>query len=295
MNIRRIIRKNVNSIPPLPEVIIKLREYINDPDVDYRKLAEIIEREQGLTVNILRLANSAYFGGMGQIKSIQLAMTRLGLRRIHQMAVAVCIEPFAAGEIKGYDLGPRALWSHSLATALTAEAIAAESGMTDTADAFTAGLLHDIGKTVLGNFAEVDLRKIMSQVDEREISFDDAEREVMGVDHAEVAAILLSRWKIPQEIVEAVRWHHRPALLEGDDTLVSLVHMADILAMDMGIGMGGDGQKYRLDEHTCRKFKMSPQIGDRIICKVTCELAEMMDMFSIRGEESSNVFEHSHS
>ena len=115
------------------------------------------------------------------------------------------------------------------------------------------------------------------------------------MDHAEVAAILLSHWKIPQDIVEAVRWHHWPSLLEGDDTLVSIVHIADILAMGMGVGMGGDGQKYRLDEEVCRNYSMNPEVGEKIMFKVNNELEDMMEMFSISGEESSDVVEHTHS
>lgn len=296
MSLRREIQRNVNSIPPMPEVIVKLRQYVNDPEVDYKKLAGVIEKEPGLTANILRLANSSYFGGVGQIRSIQLAMTRLGLRRIHQMAVAVCIEPLAKVKIKGYDLGPRELWEHSLATALASAKIAQHLGLRDTSDAFTVGLLHDLGKTVLGNFIDVDMDAIMDQVKGGEVSFDEAERSVLGMDHAEVAGILLQNWKLPQEIVDAVRWHHRPALFEGDDdSLVSIVHIADVLCMDVGFGIGADGLKYRLDEAVGLKYKMKPEIGEKIMSMVLAELAEMMQMFSTSGEESSDVSEYTHS
>jgi putative nucleotidyltransferase with HDIG domain len=199
-------------------------------------------------------------------------------------------------DIKGYDLGPKQLWEHSLATALTAAEVAKHLGVRDPADAFTAGLLHDLGKVVLGNFIDVDLNEIMGLVRSEEVSFDEAERAVLGMDHAEVAAILLHNWKLPQEIVDAVRWHHRPALWEGeDDTLVSIVHLADVLCMDIGFGVGNDGLKYRLDEAVGLKYKMRPEIGEKIMSGVLQDLNDMMQMFSTTGEESSDVSEYTHS
>ena len=117
MSIRREILAKVHAVPPLPEVVFKLQKYCNDPNVSYPELAKVIEVDPGLTTSLLRLANSAYFGCERTIGSVQYAMTRLGLKRVYQMVLAVCVAPMTRKPIRGYDLTPAMLWQHAIATA----------------------------------------------------------------------------------------------------------------------------------------------------------------------------------
>ena len=284
MSLKKDILAKVSAVPPLPEVIIKLRECCNDPDVDYGEMARVIELDAGLTSSILRLANSAYFGCKGSISSVQFAMTRLGLKRVHQMALAVCVAPMVRGPVAGYALDAESLWEHSLATAMAAELLAQNLDDVDASDAYTAAMLHDLGKNVLGMFVENEMEEIRRLVRDEAHSFDEAERAVLGTDHAAVAGMLLRHWGLPEYIVEAVRWHHKPAAAESDNRLLDVVHVADILCMDIGWGLGSDGLQYRQDEKTASRVKVDNAMGELIVCRVLNGLEEMRELFELTEE-----------
>lgn len=281
MSMKTEILSKVRAVPPLPEVILKLRECCNDPNVQFASMAKVIDTDAGLTSSILRLANSAYFGCAGSISSVQFAMTRLGLKRVHQMALAVCVSPLAQKPVSGYDLHAEKLWEHSLATAMIAEHLAEEAGNVDPSDAFTAGMLHDLGKTVLGMFVEGEIEEIQRLVDDEGYSFDEAERAVLGTDHAAVAGMLLRHWQVPTVVSDAVRWHHKPSRCEGETALADIVHVADILSLDIGWGVGQDGLQYRQDDEAASRVGVDNAAGERIVCKVMSELEEMKELFSL--------------
>lgn len=284
MNLRREILAKVSAVPPLPEVIVKLRECCNDPDIDYSEMAHVIELDAGLTASILRLANSAYFGCRGTVSSVQFAMTRLGLRRVHQMALSVCVAPMMQSPVSGYALGAESLWQHSLATAMAAEILAKKTKNVEASEAFTAGMLHDLGKSVLGMFVENEMVEIRRLVRDEAHSFDEAERAVLGTDHAAVAGMLLRHWQLPHNIVEAVRWHHKPASAEGENPLLDVIHLADILCMDIGWGQGDDGLEYRQDRTAATRMKIDNATGELIVCSVLQGLEEMKELFEMTGQ-----------
>ena len=119
---RAQILAKAKSVPSLPSVVLKLRQYLNDPDVNFDQLAKVIEFDPGLTANVLQLANSAYFGWSRSIKTVKDAITRLGTNRVFQMVLCMSVAPLVRKPIKGYDLDANALWEHSIATAICADA-----------------------------------------------------------------------------------------------------------------------------------------------------------------------------
>lgn len=275
---KRDILKRVSSVPPLPAVLMKLHECCMNQDADFAAMAKVIETDPGLTANLLRLANSAYFGARGTIGSVAFAISRLGLKRVHQIAMAVCVAPIARKPVNGYGLDPNALWEHSLATAMAAEQLAADLPEVDGGDAFTAGLLHDLGKLILGMFVENEYREIRRLVTDDACSFDEAERSVLGTDHAGVGAMILRHWDLPAGIVEAVRWHHHPGGSQARDPLVDLTHVADILCMDIGWGQGIDGLQYRQDESAASRLGITNARGEEVVCRVLTGLEEMKEL-----------------
>lgn len=280
---REIIRK-VSSIPPLPEVVMKLREYCSDDNVGYDKIAKVVEQDPALTSSLLRLANSAYFGGAGTIGSVQLAMTRLGLKRVYQMALTVSVAPLASVELDGYRLSPLQLWEHSLATAMTAELLAEQIPDVEPSDAYTAGLLHDMGKLVLSEYVDVDIDAIQKVMVEQGQAFDESEKQVLGVDHAALAGALLKRWQIPADVADAVHWHHRPGKSERCQALVDAVHVADVLCLNMGWGIGADGMNYVLDEGAVGRIGVNIGAGEAIVARVMVEMKEMLEQFPVLQE-----------
>ncbi len=274
------ILKQIRNVPSLPSVVIRIRQYLNDPDVSFDALAKVIEHDPGLTANILQLANSAYFGWSRKIKTVKEAITRLGTNRIFQMVLCMSVAPLVRKPIKGYDMESNALWEHSFATAILAEKIVRKLKIRNHEEAFTAGLLHDMGKVVLGTFVEVDDEPIKRIVEQEGVPFNEAERRVVGMDHAEVAAELLASWNLPEEVVAAARWHHEPARAEGEhQQIVDLIHLADALAMRAGWGGGVDMGCYRVDEESILRLGLTAEIADEVTDQAEPEFHELREMY----------------
>ena len=294
MTNREDILKQVHNIPSLPSVVVKLQGYLNDPDVSFGELARIIEYDPGLTANVLQLANSAYFGWSRTIKSVQEAITRLGTHRIFQMVLCMSVAPLVRKPIKGYDMDAGALWQHSLATAVCAEQLVEALGLGNMPEAFTAGMLHDMGKVVLGTFVDVDDEPIKEIMESDNLAFNEAELMVLGIDHAEVAGELLESWSLPAEVVEAARWHHRPAKADkAHQRIVDLVHVADVLCINVGWGMGGDSLKYKLDERATARLDMGVGVAEDVILKVMLAMEELKDLYKPSREGEPHGVQHS--
>ena len=270
----------IAEMPAMPAASIDLIDVIHDPDVTVDQLVGVMEHDQGLTANILRWANSVYFGGRHEVYSVRNAIVRLGLDHMKLVVIASIAAPMVRQKIEGYDLPPDSLLEHSIAAAIGTREIAGELGIEAPSYAFTAGLLHDIGKIVLGTFVKVDSKPMMRVVQEEDITFDEAERRILGIDHAEVGALLLEGWKIPQSIVDVVRWHHEPGGFEGDSIVIDLVHVACYLSTRCGLGVGIDGMHYWLDESAEARIKIRPKQYEALTGRIMTGLSEVRETFS---------------
>jgi putative nucleotidyltransferase with HDIG domain len=285
VTVRNNILAKVRNVPSMPSVVIKLRQYLSDPDVSFDELAKVIEYDPGLTANLLQLANSAYFGWSGKIKTVKDAISRLGTNRIFQMVLCMSVAPLVRKPVKGYDMESNGLWKHSIAVAICADQLARILRIPNSEEAFTAGLLHDMGKILLGTFVEVDDQPIKDLVKTESLSFNEAERRVLGIDHAEAAAELLQYWKLPENVVAAARWHHSPE--EADEkfrSIVDLVHVADILCIRMGWGVGTDGPLYCLNEEAEERLGIDSSVENEVTDKVGAAIDDLKSILHTAPE-----------
>jgi len=278
MSIRDSVLEKVTSIPSMPTAANTVVGLLKDPDVDINTLMRAIEFDQGLTSNVLRLANSAYFAGPRTIGSLRDAIVRLGMNRIFQLVIMSAIVPVARHEIRGYDIPPGKLLEHSIAVAIGAEEIAQQLNLKAPYFTFTAGLLHDLGKIVLGTFLEVDIQRVVNLAYAGEATFEDAEAEVLGIDHAETGALLLQAWNLPESIVDAVMYHHRPEDFRGDSLVVDLVHLADSMALSNGLGRGFDGLNYKPNEQVLQRRKLEDESSEAIVARMLEGIDEFRDL-----------------
>jgi putative nucleotidyltransferase with HDIG domain len=271
----------VTTVPSLPAVVCRLQEFLNDPEVNFDELSRVIECDPGLTANVLQLANSAYFGWQGGIASVRDAISRLGTRRIFQMVLCMSVAPLVRKPVRGYDLDADQLWEHSVAVAICTEKVAAGRRPTCQPHAFTAGLLHDLGKVLLGTFVEVDDEPIKELIALDRLAFNEAERMVLGIDHAEVGAYLLERWNLPAEMVAVARWHHEPSRA-GDDlqSLVDLVHVANAICLNHGWGPGDDGLPCRFEEAAAARLGLKSQDMESVASQVVAGVEELLQIFT---------------
>ena len=245
MKRRAEILIRLSTVTALPSAAAELVRQANDPDSSLTDVVRTVSRDPGLTATILKLANSASLGATRKIGSVQDAAMRLGTSRLASLAIAAALEPMSRLPIRGYGMPPGALLDFALATAIGVEEIARVLHTPLPPNAFTAAMLCDIGKLALGSFVEVDSDAILHYAFEEGLTFDAAEREVLGIDHAEVGALLLDRWQIPECISHVVRWHHRPDECPVTSETLQLVHLAAQLSLLSGLGCAQDGLNYR--------------------------------------------------
>jgi len=279
MSRREEIIAKAKALPQMPSVVQRIMAYLGKQDADVNELAKLIEYDPGLTVNVLRMANSALFGGCGQIATVRDALFRLGMKRVYQMVIATGIAPRAKGAVKGYGLAPGDLLRHSVAVATGAERLAQALALQAPPHTFTAGLLSNIGKTVLGEFLAVDAAPIMERAAQDTISFEQAERRYLGIDHAELGALLLEHWSLPPAIVLCVRWRLDPCSAPVHDLGLDLIHLGHVMATMSGIGGGEDGLFYGVCQESIERLEATPEAMAAAMEMLLGDLAELEPIF----------------
>jgi len=283
---REQILSTLRSTPALPTPAIRVVQLVQDPEVDIRELTEAIRYDPSLTAMVLRLANSPYFGAARSIGSVQEAVMRLGTNRLFRVLMASAVAPLAQLAVRGYDLAPGKLLEHAVGVAVAVERLAASLPKRAPNYAFTAALLHDIGKIAMGSHVRIDAKPIMDLAFRQNLSFEAAEREALGIDHAEAGAVLLELWNLPPHLVEAVRCHHEPDKAESDTLVVDLIHAADSLCLLAGIGSGADGTHYRPTAGVLSRLRLGTKLGERVVCEVASSLEDLTDLLTVStGDE----------
>jgi putative nucleotidyltransferase with HDIG domain len=246
------ILNDLNDLPALPDVAVKIIRATADPKIGAQRLARIIATDQAFTARVLRIANSAYYGLSRRIGTVTEAVVLLGTNRLRALALAAATYDMLNREYPGYALHRGEMWRHSMGTAITAQLVAKTAHLGGIENAFIAGLLHDVGKCVLDAYVGSNLPELLDVVGGDKVPFLEAEREVIGFDHAELGGMCAQKWQLPADLVDAIRYHHEPGKAAEMSDLLAVAHIADALCMSLGIGLGGDGLRYRLDDNTLR-------------------------------------------
>lgn len=236
--VKRIMAQ-VKAFPGMPATSAKLITMLKDPDSSAAQIEEVLKYDPGLTANILKLTNSAYFGIPAKVSSVKQAVVLLGWKRLLQLVMTMCMSTVMKKPVLGYDLPHGELWRHSVAVSVAAELVVKALKIPQADEVFTAALLHDVGKLVLGGFVQNDLHQIEAMV-AKGIAFEVAEFIVLGTDHAQIGAKILEKWSFPESLVNAVHWHHDPEACENHCTFSDIVHVANILGLMSGSGTGPD-------------------------------------------------------
>jgi len=235
----------IKGLPPFPETALKAIKVIKDSDSSAQDLVNIIQYDQSITANILRFANSAYFGLRAKVTSLKQAVAYLGTKAIMDMLFLSGSLSYFRGEYTGYGLKGEDLLSHSVSTALMCRILGERIELEETSTVFTAGLLHDIGKVVLSSFVRDKYNEITQLVTHKKYSFVMAEREVLGMDHAQVGGEMAQEWGIPASIASPISLHHQFEKAPIEDISTPLVFLADQAYFLIGGTMGADTWSFR--------------------------------------------------
>lgn len=229
--------QKAKSLPPAPQILPQLLQLLGDQDADSTRVVHLITFDPSLTAKVLQVCNSAVYSGGQAVADLGEALLRIGFGEVFRIVASVVAEKALGGPQAGYGIARGELWEHSAVTAVAAQIIARKCGLDDN-HAFTAGLLHDVGKIVLAEALEGDYGRLIEETEFQHHSLLEAERTVAGADHAEVGGRLLEKWKFPECLVAAVRWHHDPANAGPHARLASCVYLANLTAAFTGHSFG---------------------------------------------------------
>ncbi|HZJ84162.1 MAG TPA: HDOD domain-containing protein [Syntrophomonadaceae bacterium] len=263
----------VDDIPALPHVVIQVMELTEDPNSTAQDINDVLGQDQAMTARVLKLANSAFYGFPRRIATVTDAIVLLGFKTIKSIVMAASVSDILVKEMKGYALEPGELWEHSQSVAMAARHIARKTKYFKLDLAYTAGLLHDIGKVVLNNAMKESYQKVINTVIENNVPFLEAELEILGFSHAEVGAKVAEKWNLPSDLVDAIHYHHNPQDAKENKKLTSLIHIADTICVSMGIGIGIDGMLYPISGEALTMFDLKEMDIEIII-------SELIDIFS---------------
>jgi len=231
------IVRHLQDLPSLPAVVMELLSAIDQDDVDISVLAKKVSHDQALTAKTLRLANSSLFGLQVKVTTITQAITYLGFQTTRNLITAAAVTGcFAQGQCPGFD--DRAFWCHSIAAAACSKVIARRVRFNQDY-AFTAGLLHDIGRLVLVSSYPALYQQVMQYRRAHDCQMQDAELAVMGVDHVVAGVALAEHWNFSDTMKMAIAYHHDPAA-PGAGLLATIVHVANAVVHALDVAHEDD-------------------------------------------------------
>ncbi len=277
----QILIKEIKNIKPIPAVIHPLLEVVDDPSSCMDDIAKIIQYDPALTASVLRTSNSAFFGLKQPAESIKDAVNLLGTDQIIDLVLLKSGSKALSGSQAGYDLHEGAMWKYSVSSAIIARQIAKKLKIQHKNSIFTAALLKDIGKTILDKFVQDAFEKISRLVVNDNLSFMEAEKKIIGVDHAELGGMIAKMWKFSPRMVRIIRNHH----LEDSDMIhdqdIAVVYLADCICMMMGMGVGADGLAYRFHKEAMEGIGIHAEQIPKIIAEFTCQMQEVEDLLKV--------------
>ena len=226
-----------SQVRPIPQVSLKILRMINDNDYNMREIAEEIKQDQVISASIIRLCNSTFIGMKRKIDSIDRALVLLGEKHLLLMVVSASMELYFKDSEHGYSLCKGGLFQHALGVALVAEKLAEFTHRASPKIAYTAGLLHDIGKVVLDQYIASAQPFFYRKTQVEGVDLCDLEKEKFGYSHAQIGGLLAENWSLPENLIHAIRYHHYPEQAESTYTELShLVYLADLLMSRFQVG-----------------------------------------------------------
>jgi HD-like signal output (HDOD) protein len=253
---------SVDGIGSIPTAVAQVFGLINDPKATLADFERVVRPDVGLTVNLLKSANSAYYRSSREITSVKDAIGRMGLRRVFEVVASQSFAKTIPSRLRGYALEASEYWGHSVAVAVLSDRIGRAAGFTYPDLAFTAGLLHDLGKVVIATW--LGGPGALVPVPEGGLSTIDLEREVVGLDHLEAGEAVALKWNLPKDIAAAMRWHHEPSSAPTATLryFATVIQVSDSAAHTAGFGEGG-GEA--IDPSSLERLNLEPAALTKLV------------------------------
>ena len=273
--------EDIQNLKPIPAVASQLLEVVDDPASSLEDIATVIQYDPVMTANVLRTCNSAYFGLKHPAESIKDAVNILGTDQVIELVLLKSGAGTFSGRQAGYGLEEGEMWRYSVSTAVIAKQIAVRLKLANKNSIFTSALVKDIGKIILEKYVTRSLNKIKDLVETDRLSFREAEKKALGIDHAELGAMIAKMWKFSPRMVKIIRHHHFADETMIRDKEIAVVYLADCIAMMIGIGVGSDGLSYRFKDEAIRELGLTADDVALIIAEFAGNMQEIENLLKI--------------
>lgn len=259
------IQHAIASIRPIPQVALKVLRIIEDGSYDIDKIAEEVKKDQVISAKTIQLCNSAMFAKRHEVISLDHALVFLGQELFIKLVISAAVESYYSQSGNGYSLCKGGLYHHAIGTAMVAEKIALMTEKVVPAVAYTAGLLHDIGKVVLDQYIVGAYPMLYREFQDRQSEIIDVENRILGKDHTQIGELLAKSWSLPDSLGDAIQFHHRPEKSTDNRPLTTIVYLADLLMSRFHAGlelerMGTD----KLVDHLSQLDLSPGQLGELV-------------------------------
>jgi putative nucleotidyltransferase with HDIG domain len=237
-----VIVEQLQDLPPLPAVIIRVMQTVNDPKTAAQDLNRLISADPAIASKLLRLVNSSYYGFGRRVTTITDAVVILGFNAVRDLATSLGAFNAFRARPGGTALDRTQFWTHSVATAVAANTIARfkRVPVRSMEEVFIGGLLHDVGKLFLDQFFPQQYYVVLKLAGVAGCSVWDAEKKALGVGHAQVGKRVAEKWNLPPSLIAMIGYHHQPSGAGEYQLNAAIVHAADIVARQLNLGFAGD-------------------------------------------------------
>ena len=274
----------ISDLPTLPFVVSKMLEVVGDSRSAARDLGQVISMDQTLTAKVLRLGNSSFYGFRGQISTISHAVVMLGFNVIKSLALGLSVVKIMGNMKQNKEFDHEAFWEHSLGCAVCARWLAKRTGYDPPEEAMVAGMMHDIGKILLSEYAAESFGKAARIASEEGGLLVEAEEQILDFDHTLVGMLLAKRWNLPEPLCDGIRFHHKTWPDKGSplSDIAFLVHLSDLYCKEQRIGFGGDRHLPEGYEKLWQKLGLNKQDRTDQAPRVKAEVRQAEVLFGIK-------------
>jgi putative nucleotidyltransferase with HDIG domain len=282
-DLKQKIESTINLLPPIPAVMMELLKALDNENSDINSLSRIITKDPSMTMNVLKVANSAFYRLPYKVSAIDHAVRMLGIKEISMICIACgayrALKP--PRNVQTFD--ENKFWKHSVATAVIAKRLCGKVNIKDQGMVYLSGLLHDVGKIILDRFVHEIYEIVIQATRDECISMIDAEKKFIGESHDSIGGWIMEKWKLPEMFIDVARYHHDVQNVpEGNRTAVAVCSLSDQLARIEYFGFGGDMSGVILSETDAFKIleKINPAIVDMDFVKFVWDLENVDDEIS---------------
>ena len=247
-----------------PVIYLKLQKALSDPDVSFGDFSDIISADPNLAARMLRIANSPFYGLDAKVETITHALGIVGIDQVTELALAAVMVQWFKGVSKDL-VNMHSFWMHSIGCGLAARTIAKNMDERHVEPYYIAGMLHDVGSLIIYKEVPEKAQEILTRCKNEGLPQSTVEEEVLGFTHAQVGAIVFSKWGLPRSLIEAVRFHHYPSRAEEHPLYPTIVHLGDIIAYKMNLGTGGEPGIPELDASAVRRVGINRSVLTGIV------------------------------